>query len=65
LSATRARSEIARRSLSISDTGCVVTKQLIFDLGGHDKIGATAYANLDRRGTQQKIQTSRKARIAP
>jgi hypothetical protein len=23
---------------------------------GHDKIGATAYANLDRKGTQQKIQ---------
>ena len=33
MSATRARSEIARRSLSISDTGYVVTKQLIFDLG--------------------------------
>jgi hypothetical protein len=32
---------------------------------GHDKIGATAYANLDRKGTQQKIQTSRKARIVP
>ncbi len=33
MSATRARSEIARRSLSISDTGYVVAKQLIFDLG--------------------------------
>jgi hypothetical protein len=32
---------------------------------GHDKIGATAYANLDRKGTQQKIHISRKARIVP
>src|SRR3984885_5989919 len=30
---------------------------------GHDKIGATAYANLDKKGTQQKIRISRKARI--
>jgi hypothetical protein len=33
--------------------------------GGHDKIGATAYANLDKKGTQQKIHISRKARIVP
>ena len=32
---------------------------------GHDKIGATAYANLDKKGTQQKIHISRKARIVP
>jgi hypothetical protein len=32
---------------------------------GHDKIGATAYANLDKKGTQQKIRISRKARIVP
>ena len=30
---------------------------------GHDKIGATAYANLDKKGTKQKIRISRKARI--
>jgi hypothetical protein len=32
---------------------------------GHDKIGATAYANLDKKGTQQKVHISRKARIVP
>ena len=32
---------------------------------GHDKIGATAYASLDKKGTQQKIHISRKARIVP
>ena len=33
--------------------------------GGHDKIGARAYAKLDKKGTQQKIHISRKARIVP
>jgi hypothetical protein len=32
---------------------------------GHDKIGATAYASLDKKGTEQKIHISRKARIVP
>ena len=32
---------------------------------GHDKIGATAYANLDKRRIRQKIHISRKARIVP
>ena len=32
---------------------------------GHDKIGATAYANLDKKETQQKIHISLKARIVP
>ena len=31
----------------------------------HDKIGATAYASLDKKGTEQKIHISRKARIVP
>ena len=34
-------------------------------LRGHDKIGATAYASLDKKGTEQKIHISRKARIVP
>jgi hypothetical protein len=32
---------------------------------GHDKIGATTYASLDKKGTEQKIHIPRKARIVP
>src|ERR1700733_1711731 len=44
-----------RRSISIS-------RWRRASFRGHDKIGATAYASLDKKGTEQKIHISRKAR---
>ena len=44
---------------SLSDTAAIAPPR------GHDKIGATAYANLDKRRIRQKIHISRKARIVP
>jgi hypothetical protein len=43
------------------DGGCAARRRT----WGHDKIGATAYASLDKKGTEQKIHISRKARIVP